>query len=313
MATYSVYIPILKACFPFLNKYWGFEYADISFELSAIYKNHFENGAINEDIRNICLQNGQVDAIKYALESDGHVKIRCTEDFGEQIDKLVSFFSKQNVGESLQNLFFLISVVSNRRTNYLDPYENELGIDTGYEDYRQYVENIRPDMLKLYAVLKRNEGIKPHNITLGIGSAPLIKLKNDQKWIEKMLLEYLDKYLGVNSLEEANEELNSLYSDSKGRRIKKSYMNYFICGTYRFISENIKQSVENKVTAEQCKFLIEYLMCIDMITPKDKICDPNTMQGVIKSLLKSSSDPVQNYLKYKDYRISPNNDTMYFY
>jgi len=158
MATYSVYIPILKAYFPLLNRYWGFEYADISFELSVIYKNHFENGAINEDIRNICLQNGQVDAIKYALESDEHVKIRCTEDFGEQIDKLESFFSRQNIEKPLQHLFFLISVLSNRRTNFLDPYKNELGIDTGYEDYRQYVENIRPDMLKLYAEKKEMKG-----------------------------------------------------------------------------------------------------------------------------------------------------------
>lgn len=36
MATYSVYIPILKSLFPYLNKYWGFEYTDIAFELLEI-------------------------------------------------------------------------------------------------------------------------------------------------------------------------------------------------------------------------------------------------------------------------------------
>ena len=314
MATYSVYIPILKSLFPYLNKYWGFEYTDIAFELLEIYKSHYKNGTINEDIRNTCLQNGQVDFIKYALESKEHVKIRCTEDFREQIDKLNSFFNKYKVEECVQYLFFTISAISNRQTNDLNPYENELRFDSGHEDYKQYVEKIRPDMLKLYVSLKENEEAGFHDIAFKIGSTPPVRLKNNQGWIEKMFLEYLDKYLGVNSLEEANEELNNLYCDSKGRRVKKPYINYFIFATYRFmVNEYFKHSAEDKATAEQCRFLIEYLMCIDIITPKDKICDPNTMQGVINSLLKSSSDPVQNYLKYKDYRISPNNDTMYFY
>lgn len=313
MATYSVYIPILKAYFPILNRYWGFEYSDIAFELSKIYIKHLENKSINKKIYSACLENGYVNDIKYALECQEYVKIRCTEDFKDNIDKLESFFLKHNVEDPFRDLFFLISVLSNRQIKNLDFYKNELGIDSGYVDYMNYMEKIRPEMLKLYVSMKENGNAKQQDITFKIGNNSPIRLKNNQKWIEKMILEYLDKYLGVNSLEEANEELNSLYSDSKGRRIKKPYMNYFICATYRFISEHIKQSIENKVTAEQCKFLIDYLMCIDIITLKDKICDLNTMQGVINSFLKSSSDPIQNYLKYKDYRISPNNDTMYFY
>ena len=46
-----------------------------------------------------------------------------------------------------------------------------------------------------------------------------------------------------------------------GKKVKSDqlYLNYIMASTYTYISRNIIPSQENKITVEQCTFLLEFL------------------------------------------------------
>lgn len=118
-----------------------------------------------------------------------------------------------------------------------------------------------------------------------------------------MMKEYLRQKLGDMTTEAAQEELNKLYSADKGRKSKNPYLNYIIHGTYNFVAENIFPN--DKVTVEQCRFLLLYLQAIGQIKENDKLNNINNLQSHIRELLKSQRTPVQKHVKEGQYKGLP--------
>ena len=74
------------------------------------------------------------------------------------------------------------------------------------------------------------------------------------------------------------------------------YLNYIINGTYNYITYFIK-SDNDKVTVEQCRFLLEYLKVIGQVRDEDAIAKINTLQSSVRSLLNSTLTPVDKHIR----------------
>lgn len=161
--------------------------------------------------------------------------------------------------------------------------------DTDVFDMEQnllmYSIAVRPDLLNLYIALKQDKG-KTATIRFGKGK-PITVDDKGFAWFHYMMEKYLDKYLAVNSVKEAQEELEDLYPSLMGKKVKSDqlYLNYIMASTYTYISRNIISSQENKITVEQCTFLLEFLTEFKFISPQDKKNKLNNLQSTIKSLI----------------------------
>lgn len=98
----------------------------------------------------------------------------------------------------------------------------------GYFDFRdyiadpvqvQYTYSVRPDMLRLYKIFHEKKKTKHDTVTIEYNKQK-IELSNDDNWFLQMITPYLEKYLGVASLEEAETELEKDYP-SIGKRGRK--------------------------------------------------------------------------------------------
>ena len=84
--------------------------------------------------------------------------------------------------------------------------------DMNYE-YQEYIHAIRPDMLKLYIGLHHNDSQndnvkKCHKLCrISFGDLSPIKIDEQTPWFQEALDRYLEKYLGVKSVKEAEQEL----------------------------------------------------------------------------------------------------------
>ena len=111
-----------------------------------------------------------------------------------------------------------------------------------------------------------------------------------------MLNDYIKQKLGNITVEKAEKELEIFYSDDRGRKSDNPYLNYIINGTYNFIKHFIPS---DKVTVEQCRFLLEYLKAIGQVKEGDSLADLNTLQSTVRSMLCYKYTPVDKHVKRK--------------
>ena len=169
--------------------------------------------------------------------------------------------------------------------------------DTDYdyisEEYYEYIDKIRPDMLKLYLSLHQRKRAVSDKLKISIQGNPPTEINNHGRWCDNMLLNYLDTYLGVASKEEALTELSTLYSEPQGRKTKDNYYrNYTLTSMFLFVRQYIIHSGTDKVTVEQCSFLHKYLTALNLITKEDKNNDLNNLQSTIRSQISSKFSPL---------------------
>lgn len=174
------------------------------------------------------------------------------------------------------------------------------------QNQRWYSISMRPNLLNLYIALKQNKG-KTATIRFGKGK-PITVDDKGFAWFHYMMEKYLDKFLAVNSVQEAQEELEDLYPSLMGKKVKHDqlYLNYIMASTYTYISRNIIPSQENKITVEQCSFLLDFLTEFNFISPQDKNNKLNNLQSTIKSLIiDSKSHIIERFRRNKRMKACP--------
>ena len=183
-----------------------------------------------------------------------------------------------------------------------------------YDDmqYQQYIHEVRPDMLKLYIALnqpKQKNG-KELNTEIRIaagGNSPIL-INNKDSWLENKLNEYLHQYLGVNSLEEAQDELHFIYGDKKvGSKKIDPIQSLYIWGTYQLLQDTHLKSVKEKVpTRPQANLIESYLRAIELIEADDVDTDANNIRSRLSYFL-NRYDTVEALFEHKTFKLSPNN------
>lgn len=297
MATF--YIPQLKDYLPILEECYGFDICEVSSELSWIVDLHRREKRLDDELVKQHLdENGYLSSVSYAINTNEHLGIRVTENFDEQIDAIVKLCGQciedRDLFETVAFILVFMSAVFNRD-------ENDLHLDEEAENIRQdFMRNtyvVRPDLLRLFVALNKpkHKYNTPMKICFKTDSPHMIH--NKDGWFSYMLNDYIKQKLGDITVEEAEAELEFFYSDEKGRKSDNPNLNYIINGTYNFIKHFMPS---DKVTVEQCKFLLEYLKAIGQVKEGDTLANLNTLQSTVKSLISSKHTPVEKHVKRKN-------------
>ena len=304
-------IPTIQKLYPELNRCFGFTYDDISNELTQVYtKKVFHLTPEEKELANQCKSNDDwgVDAVKFALATTENIVVTVPDSFNPKTI-MESYVTKlYNEDFASCALIFMAALLYRDRITEVPISEGE------YDDmlYQQYIHEVRPDMLKLYIALnqpKQKKGkdfITDIKITAG-GTSP-IAINNKDSWFENKLNEYLHQYLGVNSLEEAQDELHFIYGDKKvGSKKINPIQSLYIWGTYQLLQDTHLKSVKEKVpTRPQANLIESYLRAIELIEADDVDTDANNIRSRLSYFL-NRYDTAEALLDYKTFKLSPYN------
>ena len=304
-------IPTIQKLYPELNRCFGFTYDDISNELTQVYtKKVFHLTPEEKELANQCKSNDDwgVDAVKFALATTENIVVTVPDSFNPKTI-MESYVTKlYNEDFASCALIFMAALLYRDRITEVPISEGE------YDDmlYQQYIHEVRPDMLKLYIALnqpKQKKGkdfITDIKITAG-GNSP-IAINNKDSWFENKLNEYLHQYLGVNSLEEAQDELHFIYGDKKvGSKKINPIQSLYIWGTYQLVQDTQLKSVKEKVpTRPQANLIESYLRAIELIEADDVDTDANNIRSRLSYFL-NRYDTAEALLDYKTFKLSPYN------
>ena len=304
-------IPTIQKLYPELNRCFGFTYDDISNELTQVYtKKVFHLTPEEKELANQCKSNDDwgVDAVKFALATTENIVVTVPDSFNPKTI-MESYVTKlYNEDFASCALIFMAALLYRDRITEVPISEGE------YDDmlYQQYIHEVRPDMLKLYIALnqpKQKKGkdfITDIKITAG-GNSP-IAINNKDSWFENKLNEYLHQYLGVNSLEEAQDELHFIYGDKKvGSKKINPIQSLYIWGTYQLLQDTHLKSVKEKVpTRPQANLIESYLSAIELIEADDVDTDANNIRRRLSYFL-IRYDTAEALLDYKTFKLSPYN------
>ena len=304
-------IPTIQKLYPELNRCFGFTYDDISNELTQVYtKKVFHLTPEEKELANQCKSNDDwgVDAVKFALATTENIVVTVPDSFNPKTI-MESYVTKlYNEDFASCALIFMAALLYRDRITEVPISEGE------YDDmlYQQYIHEVRPDMLKLYIALnqpKQKKGkdfITDIKITAG-GNSP-IAINNKDSWFENKLNEYLHQYLGVNSLEEAQDELHFIYGDKKvGSKKIDPIQSLYIWGTYQLLQDTHLKSVKEKVpTRPQANLIESYLRAIGLIEADDVDTDANNIRSRLGYFL-NRYDTVEALFEHKTFKLSPNN------
>lgn len=305
-------IPTIKRLYPELNRCFGFTYEDISYELGQVYpRKRSQLTAEEKELARQCKSEDGwgVDNAKFALLTQDNIYIKVTDDFPNYQNSIKELCDDYRIaelknGEAIKYILLFMAAIFNRDLNYL---LDDTEYANAQDDFNRYTYKIRPDMLKLYIGLCQKKRQISDKLKISIQGNSPTELENYECWFEEMLKSYLNQYLGVDNKEEAQTELDTLYSDMQGRKTDNFYLNYIFTSIYLFVQENIIHSEPNKVTIEQCKFSHSYFVSLNLIKPEDKSNNLNNLQSTIKSLISSSMNPLNRYKLSKQYKVSPYN------
>lgn len=304
-------IPTIKKLYPKLNRCFGFTYDDISNELTQVYaKKVFNLTPEEKELANQCKSEDGwgVDAVKFALATNENIVVTVPDSFNPKTI-MESYAAKLQNEESVScALLFMAALLYRDRITEATISEGE------YDDmqYQQYIHEVRPDMLKLYIALnqpKQKNG-KELNTEIRIaagGNSPIL-INNKDSWLENRLNEYLHQYLGVNSLEEAQDELHFIYGDKKvGSKKIDPIQSLYIWGTYQLLQDTHLKSVKEKVsTRPQANLIESYLRAIGLIEADDVDTDANNIRSRLGYFL-NRYDTVEALFEHKTFKLSPNN------
>lgn len=280
----------------------------------------------------------------YIMDTEHDIELPINNGFDKRLRKLV--FEDYKQSDAIYNVLAIVSVM------YCKYQNNELYTDAiqWSENLPHYLTDVRPDMLKLYELLNtkrlvpitkeyeehlqyiadnkiqtRNlppiiidKGKKkilartlyPITIDNGVNK---VTLDNSCHWLTSLIDNYLEIYLGVDSLEEAEQELKEKYTAKKGRKADNPTFNLIMVGTSRVL----KQYSTLKTKSEQLRLILDYLELLGFFTKDDSKNnesyvddsknDENYINATIAYLESRGFIPKWKPKYLEDYNTSPNN------
>lgn len=326
------YIPIpeLKKLEPILAEHFGYKRAMFENELLYAYHSNYPNG-VNKEIANAymvdspimdeyAVDNGAFDSKRYMprpastskefdpssfiMDSDHNITITLSNDnILKQLANLLQQYGEDH-NEVIGTALFVVSAI------YAKYQNRELYTEiTISENTLPYLEQVRPEMLKLYELLntkryspsKKKDVRALNSITIDNG-VKKITLDNSCYWLTDLLDNYLHIYLGVNSSEEAQAELKEVYSEKKGRKANNAY-NLIMYGTFHLLQKYSSLKTKN----EQLSMTLDYMT---VLFGEDSFNDDvATANSSIAYLVKQGYKPMWKPKQIEDYNFSPNNQS----
>ena len=303
----KIQIPRLRTMLPKLKACFGFQICDIAEELLEVYNKHVQEERIDEKLAAVHTSiSGDLSTIRvedYVMETNDVVRIIVSNDFVHQIEEIRSL-CEHTLKEDYKDCAWILSFMAallNRDMNTLGCYRSTDEFEWNLENYTR---NIRPELLRLY-IARNNNGGKYHKSCAITFGATLTPIQANFPWFEKMLDRYFHRVLGVNSIEEAQSELESIYSEKVGHPLNKTVATY-IWGTFHLLQTIPSMASANPKSCSrpQSRFIAEYLNIMGLIDILDS--DSEAIRGRLNNYLKKFNS-LEELLDKQEYRYSPNN------
>lgn len=246
------------------------------------------------------VENGHIDIVRYSYEHSDELIMPISDK--ASADDFEQFCNDYNVEEDtvlFDTLLFLF-VYSETLKSGFDP-----AIEEAQYDYMQYAIEVRPEMLKLYIAL--HEATDADTIKIRFGNGKPVEVDSAIPWLRDEMKEYLHKYLGVESIREAKQELLMNYTNKAGAP-QNWQINQYSWGMYNMLEETgfIRSQTAGTISRKQAKFIEDFMMAIHLIDVDSKI-DANNIRSRLTHLIKnySSIEEITEEMRYKS---SPNNN-----
>lgn len=179
------------------------------------------------------------------------------------------------------------------------------GLDEAEQDFLQYAVGVRPEMLKLYIAL--HEATDADSIKIRFGNGKPVEVDSMIPWLRDEIKEYLHRFLGVESVREAKQELLMNYTNKIGAP-QNWKINQYAWGIYNMLEETgfIRSQTAGNVSRKQAKFIEDYLLAIRLIDVEGNI-DANNIRSRLTNLIKNY-DSIEEITENMRYKSSPNNN-----
>ena len=238
-----------------------------------------------------------VDTLAYMTDN---IKGILFEDDGlkKKIEELTNKLPDKN-RDSIFYTLWMLAIIYKKHEAFKPILDPELLEETYNMD--TYFQQVRPEMLQLYLFLERDKRKRDKSITLSNNQEKITINNAMESWFTNLLDSYLHIYLGVNSIEEAEEELKEVYSSKKGRKADNPAQNLVMVGIYRLL---VNHSCMKK-KSDIFNFIHDYMVAIGLIISGD--IDVNYINAKIAYLEKHGYKPEWIPASQGNYRTSPNN------
>ena len=189
-----------------------------------------------------------------------------------------------------------------QQTNGFFGWEEAL-VNTTQAVYNTYV---RPDMLKLYELFHEKKRIKSNSIRIEYNNE-VINLDNFDNWFMNMITPYLDKYLGVSSLEEAQEELDRDYPNKgkRGRKKSNPVFDFILWRASKILELSSFATPNVQINKSQADFLLKYLNFLGLLEEDSLKNDALNLRATLNNLKKNP--PCFSWWNIPSDKQSPNN------
>ena len=245
-------------------------------------------------------ENGHVDLVRYAYDNSDILAMPLSDEVNA--DDLEQFFNDYGIEEDTilyDTLLFLFLYNESLKGGF------EPAIEEAEYDYMQYAVGVRPEMLKLYIAL--HEATDADSIKIRFGNGKTVEVDSMIPWLRDEIKEYLHRFLGVESVREAKQELLMNYTNKAGAP-QNWKINQYAWGIYNMLEETgfIRSQTAGNVSRKQAKFIEDFLLAIHLIDVEGNI-DANNIRSRLTNLIKNY-DSIEEITENMRYKSSPNNN-----
>lgn len=328
-------LPDFRRVEPLMTKYYGFNRFMLHHEVEALYQAHkykLDDFADGKDLspykRESSLMYEPIGATAFDIErytpkekdeyishqdvifdSDSTLYISLSND--KLIDSILTladdFGLIQDIDNDVVNILLWMAAIYDKYTH--NHFMQSDDIENSY-DSLAYAKYVRPEMLQLYEFLKTS---KLTNLQIKSPNSS-VTLPNSEAWLTTLLEDYLDIYLGVNDLEEAQNELKFTYGKKSGRKFDDPAFNIMTMGTFNILQHSsIASTKTGTITNQQCEFIKNYLDILGMFSKFDTRNNVDSLRTSISIMRKKGFTPKWDTLLNTTFKKSSNNNTNYYW
>ena len=320
-------VPVLLEIEPWLTTYFAYNRnmieTDIDKSFGSIYK------TLGDYKKTTGWQDNEKDKLTWELNNLPSIYFE--ESDTTLLEKLVSVFKPfapfTNQGEIFHALWMLAILYRKHEKLNVTKDFSSMTIDEleSWDEANNYFKHIRPEMLKLLTLLKgrisqkkkvpvslaldsprvddlpkESEALLPKPIRIECGMER-VEIDNTAFWFTSLLEDYLHTYLGIETKEEAEEELNTIYTNPKGRKSPVIH-DLVMMGTYRLLIDQAGFKSKSKAR----ELTIEFIFMLGL---KEENDDVNNLGSKIAYLEKQGYQPKWEVKPFSEYKTSPYNLT----
>lgn len=320
MAYINFPIELLKKIEPLLKEYFSYERSMLHREFEFIHNIYIQNGKYSKEQEEtyLTVPSFKRSYFETALNTEKmyetvlgvgkNIPLNMGDyDFNKILQMYFDFVDEETVTETDVNIAYSLIIVTAIYHKYVN--------SDGFFDFRDFLVNdlqavyntfVRPDLLKLYEMFHEKKHIKSNAIRIEYNNE-VITLDNFDNWFMNMITPYLDKYLGVSSLEEAQKELEEDYPTKgrKGRKKNSLVADWILWQTSQLLQLSSFAEANVQINKSQSAFLLDYMKYLGLIEEDSQKDDTLNLRATLNNLKKNT--PKFDWWSIPKQKESPNN------